>query len=36
LIIVGGLAAIRFLIPIALFLFVATAVYQFGRERLWW
>lgn len=36
LVLFGGLAAIRFLIPIAIFVFVVTAVYQFGRERLWW
>ena len=32
----GGIAAVRFLIPIAIFLFVTTAVYRYGRERLWW
>jgi len=32
----GGLVAIRFLIPIAIAVFVAVAVFRFGRERMWW
>lgn len=32
----GGLVAIRFLIPVAITLFVFRAVYQLGKERMWW
>lgn len=32
----GGMMALRFIIPIAITALVATAVYQFGRERMWW
>ncbi len=32
----GGLVAIRFLIPMAIALFVLRAVYQMGKERMWW
>ena len=35
-VLLGGLAAIRYLIPIALFVLVATAVFQFGHDRKWW
>ena len=32
----GGLVAIRFLIPVTIALFVFWAVYQMGKERMWW
>lgn len=32
----GGLVAVRFLIPVAIAVFVFRAVYQMGKERLWW
>ena len=32
----GGLVAIRFLIPVAITLFVFRAAYQLGKERMWW
>jgi DNA-directed RNA polymerase subunit RPC12/RpoP len=32
----GGLVAIRFLIPVAIAIFVVRAVYQLGKERMWW
>ena len=32
----GGLVAIRFLIPVAIAIFVIRAVYQLGKERMWW
>ncbi len=32
----GGLLAIRFLIPAAIALFVFRAIYQLGKERMWW
>lgn len=36
LVFLGGLAALRFLIPIMIALFVFTAVYRYGREHQWW
>lgn len=33
---IGGLMALRFIIPVAIAALVATAVYRFGRERAWW
>lgn len=32
----GGLVAVRFLVPVAIALFVSRAVYQMGKERMWW
>ena len=32
----GGLTAIRFLVPIAIAIFVFWTVYQMGKERMWW
>jgi len=32
----GGLAAIRFVVPIAIAAFVFLALYRFGKERMWW
>lgn len=32
----GGLVAIRFLVPVAIAIFVVRAVYQLGKERMWW
>ncbi len=32
----GGLWAVRFLIPVAIALFVFRAVYQMGKEHMWW
>ncbi|MCP4359074.1 MAG: hypothetical protein GY796_13750 [Chloroflexi bacterium] len=36
LIYLGGLVAVRFLIPIAIAVFVAVAVFRFGRKHMWW
>lgn len=33
---IGGLTAIRFLVPIALAVFVFWTIYQLGKERMWW
>ena len=35
-ILLGGLVAIRFLIPVGIAVFVFWAVYQTGKERMWW
>lgn len=32
----GGVLALRFLLPLALGVLVAVAVHRFGRERMWW
>lgn len=32
----GGLVAIRFLIPLFIAIFVFRAIYQMGKERMWW
>lgn len=32
----GGLTAIRFLVPIGIAVFVIWAIYQMGKERMWW
>jgi len=32
----GGLLAVRFLIPVAIAVFVFRAVYQMGKEHMWW
>ena len=32
----GGLTAIRFLVPIAIAVFVFWRLYQLGKERMWW
>lgn len=32
----GGLPAIRFLIPVAIFTFVVVMIFRFGRDRDWW
>ena len=32
----GGLVAVRYLIPMAITVFVFRAVYQLGKERMWW
>ncbi|WP_420643251.1 hypothetical protein [Candidatus Leptofilum sp.] len=35
-VLVGGLTAIRFLVPIGLAAFVFWTIYQMGKERMWW
>ncbi len=32
----GGLVAIRFFIPIAIAIAVGFALFQFGKEKMWW
>lgn len=32
----GGLTAVRFLVPIAIAVFVFWRLYQLGKERMWW
>lgn len=32
----GGLVAVRFLLPLAIAVFVVRAIYQMGKERMWW
>ena len=36
LIFLGGLVAVRFLVPVAIAVFVFRAVYLLGKERMWW
>lgn len=33
---VGGLVAIRFLIPVAIAVFVFWTIFKSGKERMWW
>ncbi len=32
----GGLVAVRYLIPMAITVFVFQALYRLGKERMWW
>jgi hypothetical protein len=33
---IGGLVALRFIIPAAIAVFVFVSVYRLGKERMWW